>query len=243
MTSKNTLQPTENNVPRHVAIILDGNRRFAKKLMIKPWKGHEWGAEKVRSILEWIKEIKGIQELTLYCFSIENFERPKDEFAYLMNLFKEEFRRFYDDERLVDNQIKIRFIGRISMFPQEIQDLMHRIMEKTKEHSRYVINFAMAYGGRTEIIDAVQKIAAEVEQGRLKASDINQQLVENHLYMADEPDLIIRTGGEKRSSNFLCYQSAYSEWVYLEKMWPEFEKKDFLQCIEEFKERKRRFGK
>ncbi len=237
------LQPTDSGVPRHIGIILDGNRRFAKRLMLKPWKGHEWGAKKLEALLDWIKDLKFVKELTLYCMSIENFQRPKEEFEYLMDLSRKEFQRFHDDKRIDEQKIKIRFIGRIFMFPQDIQEIMHKLMEKTKDYTNYVINFAMAYGGRTEIIDAMQKIAVEVEQGKLKASDIDQQVVEDHLYMADEPDLIIRTGGEKRSSNFLSYQSAYSEWFYVEKMWPEFEKEDLLACIEEFKQRKRRFGK
>ena len=241
--AEENLVPTEPNVPKHVGIILDGNRRFAKRLMLKPWKGHEWGAKKLEALVDWIKEFKVIKEVTLYCFSIENFQRPKEEFEYLMGLFKEGFEKFIKDKRIDEYKIKIRFIGRIAMFPQDVQDVMRRLMEKTKHYKNYIVNFAMAYGGRTEILDAVQQIATEVEEGKIAAKDVTQQVFEEHLYMADEPDMIIRTGGEKRTSNFLNYKSAYSEWFYVEKMWPEFEKEDFLKCIEEFCQRKRRFGK
>src|SRR3989344_6355547 len=152
------------NVPRHVGIILDGNRRFSKKLMLKPWKGHEYGAKKIESLLEWCKEI-GIKEITLYCFSIENFNRPKDEFNYLMNLFKEEFIKLKDDSRL--DEIRVNFIGRINMFPKEVLNSMNVLMEKTKNNKPYTLNFAIAYGGRAEVIDATRKIAEQVKNGRL----------------------------------------------------------------------------
>ncbi len=193
--------------------------------------------------MDWLKDLKFVKELTIYCFSIENFKRPRKEFNYLMDLFKKEFQEYYDDKRAEENKIKIRFIGRIQMFPRDIQDIMRHLMEKTKSYTDYVVNFAMAYGGRDEIVDAAKKIAEEVHEGKLSVDQINREVFEQHLYMADEPDMIIRSGGEKRASNFLNYQSAYSEWFYVEKMWPEFEKEDLLACIEEFKQRKRRFGK
>ena len=231
-----------NKVPRHVAIILDGNRRFAKRLMLKPFMGHEWGAKKVERLFDWCKEL-GVKELTLYSFSIENFNRPKEEFNFLMDIFKKEFNRLKDDERLEKDDIRINFIGRISMFPAGVQQIMRELEEKTRKHSRFIINFAMAYGGRAEVIDAVRKIAEEVKQGNLDVTKINEEVFTDKLYMSDEPDLIIRTGGEHRTSNFLIWQAHYSEWVFLEKMWPEFEKEDFLQCIEEYSKRERRFGR
>lgn len=231
-----------NKVPKHIAIILDGNRRFSKRLMIKPWKGHEWGAKKVEKLLEWCNEL-GIKELTLYSFSVQNFNRPKKEFDYLMNLFKTEFEKFKDDPRIHENKIRINVIGRIWMFPKDLQEKMHEIMEKTKHYNDHIINFAMAYGGREEVIDAVKKISEQIKKGELDIDQINEETFSRNLYIKDEPDLIIRTGGEKRTSNFLIWQSHYSEWIFLEKMWPEFEKQDLIQAIEDYSNRRRRFGR
>ncbi len=236
------MDASSNNVPRHVGIILDGNRRFAQKLMLKPWQGHEWGAKKVEMLLEWCEEI-GIGEVTLYAFSIENFNRPKEEFDYLMKMFKKEFGKLIDDPRMHEERIKIRFIGRIHMFPTELQECMRKLMKITEKNEAHTLNFAMAYGGRSEVVDATKKIASLVKQGKLDIDDINEETFSEQLYINDDVDMVIRTGGEKRTSNFLPYQSAYAEWIYLEKMWPEFEKEDFVSCIEEFKKRKRRFGR
>ena len=229
-------------VPKHIGIILDGNRRLAKRLMVKPWKGHDWGAKKVEELLNWCKEFD-IRQLTLYAFSIENFDRPKKEFDYLMNLFRKEFSRLKDDKRIHENKIRINVVGRIWMFPKDVQESMKEIMEKTKDYSNYVINFAMAYGGRTEVIDATRKVAEMVKNGKINVEDINEEVFSKNLYFNDEPDLIIRTGGEKRTSNFLIYQGAYSEWIFLEKTWPEFEKEDLKKAIVEYGERERRFGR
>ncbi|MBD3203921.1 di-trans,poly-cis-decaprenylcistransferase, partial [Candidatus Woesearchaeota archaeon] len=214
------MKPSENKVPRHVGIILDGNRRFAKRLMLKPWKGHEWGTKKVENLLEWCNE-SGIKELTLYCFSIQNFNRPKEEFEFLMKNFRESFEKAFDDPRIEKYQIKVNVIGRTWMFPDDIQKMINKIVEKTKDYNGPVINFAMAYGGREEVIDAVKKTAEQVKKGKLDIDEINEETFSKNLYMADDPDLIIRTGGEKRTSNFLMWQSNYSEWIFLEKMWPE----------------------
>ncbi|MEM4397325.1 MAG: polyprenyl diphosphate synthase [Candidatus Woesearchaeota archaeon] len=230
------------NVPKHIGIIMDGNRRFSKKLMLKPWKGHEWGEKKLENVLKWAEEYK-IKELTLYTFSIQNFDRPKKEFDYLMKLFEKAFKKVSNDKRLSEKKIKINFIGRLSLFPEKIQKLMFYLMEKTKNNKRYIINFAMAYGGKEEIIDATIKIAEQVKKGNLDIKEINEDIFKKNLFLASEPDLIIRTGGEKRLSNFLSFQSAYTEFIFLDKMWPEFEKKDFVYCLKEYANRKRRFGK
>ena len=235
------MEPTGNKVPRHLAIIIDGSRRFAKRLMLKPYKGHEWGAKKVEKLFEWCKEF-GIKELTLYCFSIENFDRPKEEFDYLMNLFKKEFSRMEDDDPKI-KEMRINFIGRINMFPKDVQDIMKELMDKTKNNKPYTINFAMAYGGRAEVIDAAKKVAEQVKKGKLNVDDINEQVFEKNLYNASEPDLIIRTS-ESRLSGFLLWQSAYAELIFLPNvLWPEFEKKIFIDCINEYSNRQRRFGK
>jgi len=236
------MKPSTSKVPQHVAIILDGNRRFAKKLMLKPWKGHEWGQKKVEKLFDWCKEL-GIEEVTLYTFSVQNFGRPKQEFDFLMDIFRDACRRLLKDSRVENGEVRVNFIGRIYMFPKDLQDLMKQVMDKTKKNKKYVVNLAMAYGGREEVIDAVRKIAEKLKKGELEVDDINEETFSKNLYMMDEPDLIIRTGGEKRLSNFLAWQSTYSELFFLEKTWPEFEKEDLIECLEEYQNRERRFGK
>ena len=230
-------------VPKHIAIILDGNRRFAKRLMMKPWMGHEWGFKKLENILEWVKEF-GIQELTLYAFSMQNFDRPKEEFDFLMKIFNEMCDKIINgDYKTNEKGIRINFLGRIWLFPKELYEKMKKITEMTKSYDDHVVNLAMAYGGREEIVDAAKKIAEEIKSGKSDISQINEEFFEKHLWNSSQPDLIIRTGGDHRTSNFLSFQSAYSEWFFLEKTWPEFEKEDLVQVIAEFNQRKRTFGK
>lgn len=236
------LKPSLSKVPEHLGIILDGNRRFSKRLMLKPWKGHEWGAKKVETFLEWCKEYK-IKEVTLFAFSLENFDRPKMEFDFLMKLFESEFRRMLKDERLEKDKVRVSFIGRIEMFPKSLQDVMKKLMNKTAKNNNFIVNFAMAYGGRAEIIDATKKIAKQVSEGNLNIDQINNQVFQKNLYIESEPDLIIRTS-ESRTSGFLSWQSDYAEIIFLpNKLWPEFEKEDFVECLNEYSNRQRRFGK
>ena len=176
------MKPTTSLVPRHLGIILDGNRRFSKRLMAKPWKGHEWGARKLEKLLEWVSEY-GIKELTLYAFSIENFDRPKREFNYLMKLFEKEFSKLLKEERIHKEKIRINFIGRIWMFPKKVRDKMYKLMDITQNYNKFIVNFAMAYSGRAEILDATMKIAEEVEEGRLNVNEINEEVFEKNLYL------------------------------------------------------------
>lgn len=229
--------------PKHIGIVVDGNRRFAKRLMQKPWKGHEWGKVKVEKLFTWCWEL-GIKELTLYVFSMQNLNRPKEEFDFLMELNKKAFGKFKSDPRIEEYGIKVRILGRIEIFPEDVQKLLIEIQEKTKNNNNFFINFALGYGGREEIIDAVKNLSKDIAVGKIKTEDITEDSFSKYLYMEDEPDLIIRTGGEIRTSNFLPWQSIYSEWIFMkDKLWPEFEKEDLIRCIEEFKTRKRRFGK
>lgn len=223
---------------KHLAIIIDGNRRFAKRLMLEPWKGHEYGKKKIEALFEWCKELD-IRELTIYSFSMQNFNRPKEEFDYLMKLMREAFQEFISDERIEKYGLRINIIGRYKLFPKEFVEVLDKIIEKTKHNSNYIINFALAYGGREEIIDAIKKIVEE----KPKPDAITEEYVANHLYMHSDPDLIIRTGGEKRMSNFLPWQSVYSELFFTDKTWPEFEKDDLQKIIDEFSKRERRYGK
>ncbi|MFH1649532.1 MAG: polyprenyl diphosphate synthase [Candidatus Woesearchaeota archaeon] len=235
------MEPTRSPVPKHVAIILDGNRRFAKRLMMKPWKGHEIAAGKLRNMLKWCRDA-GVDELTLYAFSIQNFDRPKEEFDYLMKTFCDEAENLLNDEKLMKSGIRIRFIGRTGMFSEQVQSYMKKLQEKTRAGRKYVLNIAMAYGGREEIVDAVQKIAKQVEEGSIRADQIDENTLNHAVYLESKPDLIIRTGGEKRLSNFLSWQNAYSELIFVEKLLPEFEEEDFKECLIEYSKRQRRFG-
>ncbi|MFC1775067.1 polyprenyl diphosphate synthase [Nanoarchaeota archaeon] len=228
---------------QHLGVVLDGNRRFAKRLMKKPWKGHEWGAGKVRKLIDWCYDL-GMQELTMYAFSMQNFNRPAEEFKYLMDLFKKEFDRLNQPDNikeLMDKGIRVRVIGRINMFASEIQECMELIMDKTKDNTKFFVNFAMAYGGREEILDAVEALATKIREGSIQ--EITKEVFEDHLYIKSEPELIIRTGGDRRTSNFLVWQSYYSEWLFLDKFWPEFDRTDLISAVDNFENRDRRFGR
>ncbi|MCB9358763.1 di-trans,poly-cis-decaprenylcistransferase [Candidatus Woesearchaeota archaeon] len=231
----------------HIAIVMDGNRRFSKRLMQMPWQGHAHGAKKLKEVMEWCKE-KKIHELTLYTFSYENFDRPEKEFNFLMELFRKEFKELMDNEaELEKNKLQIKFIGRLEKFPKDIQDMMHEIMQKTQKFSdaegSYKVNFAMGYSGRVEIADAMKKMIDDYDSGNLEGDAINQDTIKRYLYLDSEPEIIIRTGGEKRLSNFLLYQSGYSELFFVDSLWPEFSKEEFDNIIDEFENRERRFGK
>ncbi|MBD3163950.1 di-trans,poly-cis-decaprenylcistransferase [Candidatus Woesearchaeota archaeon] len=225
----------------HIGIILDGNRRFAKKKKMAEWRGHSYGAKKVMRLLDWCAELK-VRELTLYSFSVENFKRPEKEKAEIFKLFRRHMKRLEKEEKFRKNGIKIRFAGRIGMFPSDITENMKRLMEKTKDNKGLVLNFAMGYGGRAEIVDAVRKICRMVKEGKIDVESVDEQTITSNLYIEDEPELIIRPGGEKRVSNFLIWQGYYSEWHFTDKLWPEFTKKDIKDAIDDFNRRERRFG-
>ncbi|MFT4261399.1 MAG: polyprenyl diphosphate synthase [Candidatus Woesearchaeota archaeon] len=226
--------------PSHIGIILDGNRRFAKSLNQDVWKGHEYGYKKVLKLLEWCKE-QQIKELTLYVFSIQNFNRPKKEFDYLMNLFLKASNHAFKQDSKED--LKVTFVGRKELLPLDVRESINKIEERTKNAKSYNLNIAIAYGGREEIEDAVKKIGKSLIEGKIKLENLDQNTISQNMYLDSSPDLIIRTGGEKRTSNFLIWQSPYSEWIFLDKKWPEFEKQDFLDCLKEYSKRERRHGK
>ena len=228
-------------VPKHVAIILDGNRRYAKKLGLQPWKGHEYGLRKLEELFNWCMEL-GIKELTLYCFSTENFTRNKKEIFYLFNLFWKEFKNIKKSKGVYKNKIRINIIGRLNLFSKRMQDAMLSAMQKTRQNKKLTVNLALGYGGRQEITDAIRAIIKDVRTNKIEESEISEKLVSGYVYLSSEPDIVIRPGGEVRTSNFLTWQSAYSEWVFMKKLWPEFTKEDFVSCIDEFNARSRRFG-
>src|SRR3989344_2943835 len=186
-------------VPKHLGVIIDGNRRFAKRLMKNPEKGHEWGYKKVKDLIDWCKEFK-IYETTIYAFSLENFDRPKLEFDYIMKLFEKAFNDLEEDKEKIKD-MQVRFVGKIEKFPEKLQKSMHSLMEKTENNKPFKLNFAMAYSGRTEIIDATKKIAEAVKNNSLKIEEINEEKLQENLYLTSNADLIIRTS-ESRLSAF-----------------------------------------
>ena len=222
--------------PKHIAIVIDGNRRWAKKQGLKAvWNGHEKGAKKVEELLEWAKELD-IKELTIYCLSVENLKRDEKEKIFLFKLFEKFFSKYENDKRIGEDKVKIRFLGKIELMPENIQRIIKRLEEKTKDYDNFKLNFAFAYGGRQELIDAIKALGESGEE-------ITEENFEKYLYNSSEPEMIIRTGAVSRTSNFLPWQSIYSEWFFLDKMWPEFTKEDLISCIEQFEKRGRRFGK
>ena len=241
----NLLEDTkEGPIPKHVAIIMDGNRRFAKDLGLKPEVGHQIGKEKIVEVLEWCLEL-GIKNLTIYAFSTENFNRSSDEVKTLMNICKQELDNASKNSRIHKNQVRVRIIGHIDSLPNEIIESAKKIMKQTENYDRYSFNIALAYGGREEIIHAIQKIAQDVKEDKLKIEEIKEPTVSKYLYTKDlpDPDIILRTSGEERISNFLLWQLAYSELYFSDVYWPAFQKRDFLQAIRTVQKRQRRYGK
>lgn len=235
------------SVPKSLGIIPDGNRRFAKRLLEKPGKGHEWGIEKLKRVMDWCRELD-IRNVTFYTLSLENIDRrPKEELALLFSLARKELNEIVEDPKnwTHETKTKVVFFGQIHRLPEDLQESISKVIEKTKDYDQFSLNLAIAYGGRQEIIDAVKKIADEVSHGKMTPNDIDERVIRHNLSTngMPDPDLIIRTGGEKRISNFLPFQSTYSELVFMDTYWPELEKKEFVKAIHDFGERERRFGK
>ena len=228
-------------LPKHVAIIMDGNGRWAKKKTFNRLRGHEEGAESVRDIVRTSRKL-GISWLTLYAFSEENWKRPKLEIKALMSLLK----RFLKSElhEMLDNGIRLQTIGRTSKLPADVRTILYDTISKTSQNKDMVLTLALSYGGRQEILDAVQNIARRIESRDLTSDEITEQSISDSLYTADmpDPDLLIRTSGEYRVSNFLLWQIAYTEIHITSTHWPDFRKEEYLMAIEEFQKRERRFG-
>ena len=229
-----------NNLPEHIAIIMDGNRRWAKKNNLNTAQGHKEGAENLKRISKFANKI-GIKYLTVYAFSTENWKRSEEEVGAIMKLLK-----FYilDFFKSYDENIKVNVIGRIGDLPKDLQKEIRNVEEKTKNNTGLVLNIAFNYGGRDEIVTAVKTITQKVLDGKLKIDDITENEVSNSLYTAGQPDpdLLIRTSGEERISNFLPWQISYSEFVFTDKYWPEYSNSDLLESIQIYQKRTRRFG-
>ena len=228
-------------LPRHVAVIMDGNGRWAK-LRHKPRvEGHRAGIASVRDVVETSARL-GLQVLTLYAFSVENWKRPQSEVTTLMGLLKRYLRSELDT--LLRNNIRFRVIGRMEELPADVQDELRRGMERTADRTGLLFNIALNYGGRTEITDAVRRLAADVAAGRREPGAIDEDTLSSYLYTAGlpDPDLLIRTSGEMRVSNFLLWQIAYAEIWVTDVLWPDFRRKHLLQAVADYQKRERRYG-
>jgi undecaprenyl diphosphate synthase len=229
------------SLPSHVAIIMDGNGRWARQRHLPRVEGHRVGAESVRAIIRASGEI-GIKYLTLYAFSVENWNRPKDEVDALMKYLA----RYLKTElaELNRNNVQLETIGQLHRLPESVQEQFHKTQAALSKNNGLTLILALSYGGRTEIVEAVRSIAAKTRKGELDPADINEQVVADHLYTRKwpDPDVLIRTSGEMRVSNFLLWQISYAELVVTQTLWPDFRKPQFFEALEEYARRHRRFG-
>jgi len=232
----------KNRLPKHVAIIMDGNGRWARRRGLPKIFGHRAGVESIRRVIEASKEI-GIPILTLYAFSTENWSRPKKEVEALMHLLDEYLDK--ETDKLLKNNIRLNVIGDIEKFPNSVKKKLNHAIEVTKGNTSLFLNLALGYGARNEILEAVKKVSHDIKNGKIKASDLDEVSFSQYLYTKDipDPDLLIRTSNEMRISNFLLWQISYAEIYVTKKFWPDFKKKDFQEAIRAFIARERRFGK
>lgn len=228
-------------LPRHVAVIMDGNGRWAQKRRLPRIAGHKAGVKTVRDVVEAARELE-IRYMTLYAFSSENWKRPKKEVNALMRLLRAYIRDELDE--FIHYGIGVKVMGRLDMLPPRLKEEVEQAVKKTEQGDKMTLVVAFSYGGRTEIVDAVKKIATEYRRGRIKLSDINEDLISRNLYVPEcpEPDLLIRTSGESRLSNFMLWQVSYSEISFVPTLWPDFTKEEFCRVLIDYQERDRRFG-
>lgn len=222
-------------IPRHLGIILDGNRRWARERELSTFEGHKKGLEKIKEVVEWCKQ-EGIKVLTLFVFSTENWNRSREEVDYLMKLAEKAIKE--GSEELSKKDIKVRVIGEKKKLPEFIKKSIKRAERETENNKGMILNFALSYGGRAEIVEAFKKIIEK----KISPQDITEELISENLWTSDL-DLIIRTGKEKRISNFLIWQAAYSEFCFLDKYWPDFSREDLREALEDYNRRQRRFGR
>jgi len=233
-------------LPNHVAIVLDGNRRWARFNLLDTRTGHTHGADKAEELLNWIHDI-GIKITTLYVLSTENLDRKDKELENIYKLLEIKLQRLYDDDRVHKRQMKIKAIGDTKLLPPNLQQILTKLEESTSEYDKMFLNIAIAYGGQKELIEAIRKIAQMAKQGQIDVEEIDEKTIESCLYTSHlpqpSPDLILRTSGEKRLSGFLIWQSAYSELMFMDVFWPEFRKIDLMRAIRTYQHRVRRYGR
>ena len=229
------------SLPRHIAIIMDGNGRWARKRSLNRIRGHKEGTESVRNIVRACREI-GVEVLTLYAFSTENWQRPRQEVTALMSILKS----FLKSElaEMMENNILLNAIGDIERLPGNVLKVLREVMEETRQNQAMILNLALSYGGRNEIVRASKKIATQIKAGRLQPEEITEELFSDYLYTQGmpEPDLLIRTSGEMRISNFLLWQIAYSEIFVTQTLWPDFRREELIRILHDYQKRERRFG-
>lgn len=240
------LQIKNGPIPKHVAIIPDGNRRWAKSLGLDPKVGHLHGYERMKEVISWCLDL-GIKTLTVYVLSIDNLrKRSKDEIEHLFNLISKGLKELLNSDIIVEKKVKVKVIGRKEILPNHVREMVKEIEKKTKNFNARHLYIAIGYGGREEIVDAVKSLVKDVIKGKIKPSEINEEILSKYMYTGDlpnpEPDLIIRTSGEERLSGFLLWQSAYSELYFCDVHWPSFRKIDFWRAIRSYQGRERRFG-
>lgn len=228
-------------LPVHVAFIMDGNGRWAQQRLLKRVQGHEKGAEAVRTVVRTCREL-GIPILTLYAFSTENWQRPRSEIEALMILLKKFL--VSEEKEMMKNGIRLNVIGQMHRLPSDVQEALQARMEATRNHEALWLNLALSYGGREEIVTMVRRIAEDVQTGRVQSADITPELVATYLYTRNmpDPDLLVRTGGDMRISNFLLWQLAYTELHITPTLWPDFTQSEFIAILNEYQQRDRRFG-
>ena len=234
----------QDNMPKHVANIMDGNRRYARiKGNMNPIDGHKRGKDTLEQFLDWCVDL-GIEIITIYAFSTNNFERSQTEVEGLMKLFKENFEIISKHKKIKDNKIRIKAVGNLELLPDDLRESINTAEASTASYNNMLLNIAIGYDGRLEIIDAIKKISNEVKEGKLTTEDIDENLVNKNLYTAGlaDPNLIIRTSGEERLSGFLLWQSSYSELYFCDSYWPDFRKVDFLRALRSYQKREQRFG-
>lgn len=232
----------QGQVPKHVAIIMDGNNRWAKKRFMPGVAGHKAGVDAVRAVVETSAK-EGVEVLTLFAFSSENWRRPANEVSALMQLFVAALQR--EVRKLHKNNIRLVVMGDLSGFNDQIQDLVHEAQEKTRDNSAMTLVIAANYGGQWDIVQASKRIAEEVQAGRLAVTDINEDVFHQYTWLNEfpAPDLMIRTGGEQRISNFMLWQTAYAEYYFSDALWPDFKEQEYKKALAAFAERTRRFGR
>ncbi|UOR12701.1 isoprenyl transferase [Halobacillus amylolyticus] len=240
-TTQQSLSLDHDHIPNHVAIIMDGNGRWAKKRGLPRIAGHKEGMSVVKKIVRRASDL-GVHVLTLYAFSTENWKRPKNEVDFLMKL-PVDFLTTYLPE-LIERNVQVQTIGDTGLLPEHTRKAVEEAISRTSENSGLILNFALNYGSRFEMVNAVKQIATQVEKGELSTGDIDEQLFSSHLYTSEllEPDLLIRTSGEQRLSNFLLWQLAYAEFWFTDVFWPDFDEHLFEQALYDYQNRKRRYG-
>jgi undecaprenyl diphosphate synthase len=235
------MKTAEVRIPRHVAIIMDGNGRWAQRRGLPRIHGHQVGTESVRAIVRACKKA-GVKYLTLYAFSVENWVRPKTEIRGLMRILKRFLTR--EEKELHENQVRLRVIGRLHDLPADVQAELKRVMKVTEQYTGGQLILALSYGGRAEMVDAVRSIADKVKKGEISPDSIDEMTIAENLYAPDipDPDLMIRTSGEYRISNFLLWQLSYAEFYITDVLWPDFREEEFARALEAYSRRRRRFG-